>query len=244
VAHVYPSSAVLPENQLKFYLYFTAPMGKGRAWQKVHLVDAAGKTVNRPFLELDEELWDPGMTRLTLFIDPGRIKRGVRPLEEVGPSLEAGKSFTLVVAATARDAAGNPLAREYRKPFRVGPPDREAIDPAKWTITPPRAGTRGPLTVAFGKPLDHALAERVIQVADAAGRAVGGSVTTEDSERRWVFMPDDPWAGGHYEVVVQRTLEDLAGNNIGKPFEVELVDAPIDRKPGDAEPVRLPFVVP
>lgn len=245
VSHVYPTADVLPENLLKYYVHFSAPMSRGGIYEHVRLLDAAGRAVELPFLELEEELWDPPMTRLTLIIDPGRIKRGVRPLEEVGPALEEGKSFTLVVAATARDAAGNPLAGEYRKPFRVGPPDREPIDPAKWAITPPpRAGTRDPLTIAFGKPLDHALATRVIQVADAGGRAVEGVTSTDDGERRWVFTPAGPWAGGRYEVVVQRTLEDLAGNNIGKPFEVDLADQPADRKPSDSTAVRLPFDVP
>ena len=34
------------------------------------------EAIELPFLEIDEELWDPAMMRLTLFIDPGRIKRG------------------------------------------------------------------------------------------------------------------------------------------------------------------------
>ena len=43
VLHVYPSSDVLPENELKFYLSFSAPMQQGEAWTRIHLLDAAGK---------------------------------------------------------------------------------------------------------------------------------------------------------------------------------------------------------
>ena len=67
-------------------------MQRGHVYDHIHLLGEAGKPVELPFLELDEELWDPEMTRLTIFIDPGRIKRGVRPLEEIGPALEAGKN--------------------------------------------------------------------------------------------------------------------------------------------------------
>src|SRR4030095_8926491 len=97
VSQVYPSAELLPENLLKFYVHFSAPMSRGHAYKHTHLRDENGKEIEVPFLELDEELWDPTMTRLTLFIDPGRIKRGVRPLEEVGPALEAGKRYNLVV---------------------------------------------------------------------------------------------------------------------------------------------------
>src|SRR5262249_42615935 len=97
VAHVYPSRDVLPENQLKFYIYFSAPMSKGSAWQKLHLLDADGKAVTLPFLELDEELWDPECVRLTVLFDPGRIKREVLPLREIGPSIQEGKRYTLLI---------------------------------------------------------------------------------------------------------------------------------------------------
>jgi hypothetical protein len=38
------------------------------------------------------------------------------------------------------------------------------------------------------------------------------------------FVPGEPWKAGPYHLVVQNTIEDLAGNNIGKPFEVDLFD--------------------
>ncbi len=76
VNQVYPSIDLLPENLLKFYVYFSAPMSRGRIYKHIHLKNEAGEEIELPFLEIDEELWDPTMTRLTLFIDPGRIKLG------------------------------------------------------------------------------------------------------------------------------------------------------------------------
>jgi hypothetical protein len=222
VAQVYPTADRLPENLLKFYVHFSAPMRRGHIYDHIRLLDAAGNAVELPFLELDEELWDPAMTRLTLFIDPGRIKRGVRPLEEIGPALQAGKRFTLAIDGAWRDAQGRPLKDGFRKEFDVGEPDREPPDPARWNVRPPKAGSREPLVVMFPEPLDHALARRLIRAVAPSGDAVAGEVALEDGERRWVFTPDSPWRRDDYSIVAQPTLEDLAGNNIGKPFEVDL----------------------
>lgn len=46
----------------------------------------------------------------------------------------------------------------------------------------------------------------------------------EDQERRWIFTPDTVWRRGRYQLIIHTTLEDLAGNNIGKPFEVDLFE--------------------
>src|SRR5207237_5315237 len=132
VTRVYPSANVLPENLLKFYLYFSAPMRRGHIYEHIRLLDHAGKPVELPFLEIDEELWNPDMTRLTLFIDPGRITRGVQPLEEVGPALEEGKRFTLAIDSNWLDVNGVPLKSGFEKHFKVGPADRDTPEPAKW----------------------------------------------------------------------------------------------------------------
>jgi hypothetical protein len=97
VEHVYPSAGELPENQLKLYVFFSAPMRRGEAWQRVHLLDSDGKPVELAFLEIDQELWDRDHTRLTILFDPGRIKRGLLPLAESGKILEAGKRYTLAI---------------------------------------------------------------------------------------------------------------------------------------------------
>lgn len=224
VSGVFPTSDVLPENLLKFYVHFSAPMSRGHSYDYVHLNDASGKAVDLPFLELEEELWNPAMTRLTLIIDPGRIKRGVRPLEEIGPALEAGKEFNLVIDDAWRDAAGRPLCGSFRKSFRVVEPDRDPPDPAAWKIGSPKRETREPLLIQFSESMDSALAERMIHVTTGSGERVEGDVLLQDQERRWRFVPRDNWRGTSGRLLVETTIEDLAGNNIGKPFEVDLLE--------------------
>ena len=224
VLNVFPSADVLPENQLKFYVQFSAPMSRGRAYEHVRIRDAAGRVIELPFLELEEELWDPTMTRLTLLIDPGRIKRGVKPLVDVGPVFEAGKAYALTIGEACRDAEDRPLRVGFEKKFQVGPADRTGPDPTRWKITAPSAGERAPLVVAFGKSLDHALATRMIRVVQSDGTELDGEVTLGPREETWRFVPDQPWRGGIHRLVVLSKIEDLAGNNVGKAFDVDVFE--------------------
>ena len=41
------------------------------------------------------------------------------------------------------------------------------------------------------------------------------------AETQWRFTPRDPWTAGDYDLVALAFLEDLAGNRIGRPFEVD-----------------------
>jgi hypothetical protein len=224
VARIYPSAKVLPANLLKFYVQFSAPMRRGHIYEHIRLLDETGKAVELPFLEIDEELWNPEMTRLTLFIDPGRIKRGVQPLEEIGPVLEAGKSYTLIIDRSWQDAEGNPLKESYRKSFKAGSAAREPLRIESWRINPPAGGSGRPLRIRFPAPLDHALAQRMIQVTDKEGNLVPGKASLTDAECQWSLTPEKPWSAGSYRIVAQTAIEDLAGNNIGKPFEVDLFE--------------------
>jgi hypothetical protein len=45
VEHVYPSADRLPENLLRFYFHFSAPMHRGEVYKQIRMIDAAGKPV-------------------------------------------------------------------------------------------------------------------------------------------------------------------------------------------------------
>jgi hypothetical protein len=239
VTAVHPSREILPENLLRFYIHFSAPMSRGEAYHRIKLLDATGKPVADPFLELAEELWSTDGTRFTLLFDPGRIKRGLKPREEVGPVLEAGKSYCLVIVRDWPDAMGNPLQNEFRKSFRVGPPDDSSPDPKRWSVRQPRVNTRDPLEVDFPEPLDRALLDRMIAVQDGKGKVLSGQVSIVREETCWRFTPKSPWGVGEYRLVVGTDLEDVAGNSIARPFEVD-VTGPISARV-TTETVALPF---
>lgn len=231
-----PSGATVPENLLRFYLHFTAPMAKGLAYDSIRLVDeTTGREVDHAFLELGEELWNPAGDRFTLLLDPGRIKRGLVPHEEMGPILVEGREYSLVVSADWKDARGRPLGRELRHPFRATAEVAAAIDPGRWTIIAPAASTRDPLRIQFDRPLDRALVERLIRVHDAAGHALeNGLHVVALGEEELRYTPAAPWSSGEYRVIVGSELEDAAGNNVRGPFEVDLIDPIEPRVPANS----------
>jgi hypothetical protein len=241
VQQVYPSAERLPENALKFYLHFSAPMSRGEAYKHVRLVRGDGVVVDRPFLEVDEELWDPDCRRLTLLVYPGRVKRGLKPREEEGPVFEEGKRYTLQVAADWKDAAGEPLKQAFQKTYTVGAPDDTPPDQTNWKLTPPAAGGSDPLRVRFPEPLDHALLNRLLRVTDAAGNRLPGTVSVAEGETEWRFVPEKPWRAGAYKLVIDTRLEDRSGNRVGRKFEVDVFDkVDASDKP---ETVERPFEV-
>jgi len=223
LTRVDPSSDHPPENLLKFYLHFSQPMARGEAYRRVRLIGEDGQALERPFLEIGEELWDPSGTRLTLLLDPGRIKRGLRPRLEEGPILLEGKAYTLVVDRDWADAWGRPLREGFRKSFRAGPTDERQPDPKTWKREVPAAGSRDALGLRFPEPLDRAMLERVFAVQNASGAEVAGRITIDQQDTRWQFIPEKPWAAGTYRVTFANELEDLAGNSIARPFEVDIL---------------------
>jgi hypothetical protein len=227
IERVYPSADVLPSNQLRLYIYFSAPMSRGEAEQRIRMLDNDGQVLRGVFLP-GQELWDPNNRRLTMTFDPGRIKRGLTSNEAMGPPIAVGKRYTLVIDRTWPDANGVPLAETFHKAFRGGPAVRRPPDPKTWRIATPAAGTRAALVVSFGRPMNYTLLERMVRVANAAGSVAGSAVITRE-ETEWRFTPQAAWARGTYRLVVDNSLEDLAGNHIGQPFDIDVFERVTER---------------
>ena len=90
------------------------------------------------------------------------------------------------------------------------------------------------LIVDFPRPLDYALLQRAITVD-----GVKGKVEASPGETQWRFTPETPWTQADYRLTVNTTLEDLAGNRVGRAFDVDTfqeVTAQIQ-----TETVSIPF---
>jgi hypothetical protein len=161
------------------------------------------------------------------------------PNQQAGTPLRAGAAYTLIVDRDWPDAHGRPLEREARKAFRVGPPDYDPPRTSAWRVTPPKPSTRDSLSVAFPEPLDRALLERVLEVFDASGERVPGAVSIESNQTRWRFTPRDPWRAGEHTLRVATILEDLAGNSLGRAFEVDVFEKVEDRVLNTIESLRF-----
>jgi hypothetical protein len=231
IVQVYPSADVWPSNELRIYIYFSAPMSRGEAAQHVHLLDGRGQVMRAVFLPA-EELWDPDFKRLTMTFDPGRIKRGLTSNETLGPAIVPGAHYTLVIDRAWQDARGLPLVQGFSRSFTGGAALRTPPDPQRWRVSAPRAGTLQALVVDFPTPMNYPLLLRMLSVTgpvagpiarliEHAPPVVSGSVQTAGQETQWRFTPRTPWQAGTYQLVVDSGLEDLAGNHIGQLFDID-----------------------
>jgi hypothetical protein len=238
VVAIYPGAAELPLNHLRFYFAFSHPMSEGFAAGAIRVRRAdTGETLEDVFLSTPPELWDPRRVRLTMLLDPGRIKRGLVPHEEAGYPLVEGIPIEVVVEEGFRDAEGRTLRESVVRRYQVGPTVSSRVDTDLWTIKPPAAGSREPLAVRFDRPLDRALLERCLRVCDLTGGYVGGTISIGDGECSWCFAPESPWSDGTYTLVVDSRLEDLAGNSIRRVFDRDLEEPEHD--PRDVSRVTI-----
>ena len=237
VAAIYPSGPDVPSNLLRMYLEFSGPMGIRTGQDYIKILDAAGAEMPGALLPLDTDLWNGDHTRFTFLFDPGRVKRGILPNRAMGRPLQPGVRFTIVVRREWPDAHGVPLASEFRKEFRVGPPIETALTTTTWRVAAPAAGSREPLRLTFPSPLDHGLLQRALSVV-RGDTAIPGAVSVANGETEWRFVPRDTWSAGDFAVSVLRVLEDPAGNRIGHAFETLSPDDDTQ-----APPTRLPFTI-
>lgn len=240
VVAIYPSAAELPVNQLKLYVHFSRPMSEGWAARAVHVRRADNdEPLAGVFLGMEPELWDPDRRRLTLLLDPGRIKRGLVPNQESGYPLIEGVPIIVSIDAKFRDAAGRSIRSEAERRYDIGPPLRARINPLDWQYHFPPVGSTKRLTVEFDRPLDHALLEHSLWVNDAAGVTLAGRGSVGPCERSWQFEPQSPWQTGRHRVMVDPRLEDLAGNSLIRVFDRDLTRA--EDAPADARQVAIDF---
>lgn len=232
VLKVTPSGEV-PANLLRLYVHFSEPMSARHVLDHVELFDPVGEKVEEAFVEVPGGLWDRERTRLTLFIHPGRVKRGVGPNQTLGPVLETGGRYLLRVAASARDATGRELGEPFDVSLLVGPPDRRSPDPVRWRFVAPE--TPGdPLTVELDEPADTALLGRLLEVDGVETR-----VSVDTDGRRVRMEASRPWEAGVYRLLVPVALEDPSGNRVDRLFE----EGPADADGGAGPPVELEFTL-
>ncbi len=237
---IYPSSNVLPMNQLKIYLEFSQPMQRGQVYKHVKLYKLPENSVQSDaFLQMPEELWDRSRTRLTLWLDPGRIKRGLAPNTQLGLPLVSGQHYRLDVDAAWQGANGETLKHTASKHFYVDDPDRSRPNETAWVIDYPRSATREPLTIHFNEAMDYALLQNALMLDHAVLGVTQGEIALLDGERVWQFTPQLAWPSGAYSLVVNAWLEDIAGNSLRRKFDVNLHSA--EDEPRDINSIELNF---
>jgi hypothetical protein len=232
VCAIYPGARELPVNQLKLYIQFSEPMSEGFANDAIQVTRAdTDEPLAGVLVTSEPELWDRRHRRLTLLLDPGRIKRGLAPNLEAGYPLVEGRAVNVIVRKSFRDALGQPLHAGAQRRYEVGQPVRTRVDPLAWRLRPPRAGTTDPLTVEFDRPLDHALLTHCLEPHEPDGTRIPGHASIGNGEWSWRFTPSSPWSEGTFVLGIDARLEDLAGNSLRRVFDRDLTqptDRPLD----------------
>jgi hypothetical protein len=239
VADIRPTAAEVPCNLLRLYVWFSAPMSEGCAAVYVRLARDDGGPITGALLPTEHELWDASRRRLTVLLDPARIKRGLVGHQEAGYPLRAGEPFRLIVGSGFRDARGLPLRAPAQRRYHVGGEERRHVDPGTWVLTVPPAGTSEPLRVTFDRPLDHGLLTRCLRESGPGDQPVDGTVRIGHGEQSWQLAPHQAWGPGSHQLIVDPVLEDLAGNSVSRVFDRDLT-RPEDQ-PRPALPVSVSF---
>ncbi len=222
ITKVYPTLDTLPENTLKVYLHFSAPMSDGNAYQHIILKEEKGEKIAVPFLELTPLLWNEDRTRLTLWFDPGRVKRELLRNQKLGAPLTAGKNYTLHISKNWKDANGYSLGNDFIKNIHIIAADRREPNTKEWSTTLPKANTKTPVIIHFGEALDHALVQKSLTVFNTKGKKVAGEIMVGNNEKEWLFTPTNNWEAKPYRIQIKSELEDLAGNNFNRLFDTNL----------------------
>lgn len=217
IVAIYPQGDALPENMLKLYLQFSHPMLTGKTLEYITILDGKD-TLHNIFLDLQPELWDTTGTILTLWLDPGRIKRGLVLNREMGNPLKKADKYQLIISSKWKDTRGLNL-QAYTKQFVAGARDSDQPNINKWYIKPPLPGTQTPLVINLKEPLDHYLLQESITVLNEQGIVLHGTIKLTSNDSVWSFTPDKLWQAGRYTLRVNSILEDLAGNNLNKVFD-------------------------
>lgn len=204
-----PRANVLPANTLRFYIHFSRPgeahFDRDRLW----LLDESAQVVPDPFLVLSQELWSSDGRRLTVLMEPRRIKRGLG----TDPALVVGRTYDLVVTA---------LGQTARRTFLVSDPVREAIDETSWHLVCPTVGSLEPAVVQFGRVMDAALCEDEIGVLAPSGEVVPTRASLAPDGTSMQLTPSHPWRPGGHHLVASERLEDVCGNRLGEALDHDL----------------------
>lgn len=222
VYDIYPRQDTLPENLLKIYIRFTQPMQEGVSAEHVVLIKDGRDTLKNVFLDLQPELWNHDGTMLTLWLDPGRIKRDLQPNLQLGAPLQAGGRYQIFIKPGWQDYLGIESTGTFQKDFVTVARDSISPDPEKWTFHIPRANSTHPLRVQLEESLDYSLLQSALRVIGPDGQEVPGAIQIRADESIWQFLPFSPWTKGQHKIEIESRLEDLAGNNLNRLFDTDL----------------------
>ena len=136
---------------------------------------------------------------------------------------EVGGSFKVVVDGAFPDARGLAPASRRRTALRGrrrrAPPRRSAA--TGLSRSRPAAPRSRWSWASTGRSITPCWPAACRSETPAADR-VDGVPEIGAEERSWRLVPEEPWAAGQHQLVVDPVLEDLAGNSVSRVFDRDL----------------------
>lgn len=83
--------------------------------------------------------------------------------------------------------------------------------------------------------------ESAIGIIDANRNPVRGYVEILKNESAWLFLPEKRWQAGEYKLIFSEKLEDLAGNNLKRLFDIDYKEDTEIK--GDLPVLEFPFII-
>lgn len=230
VVSVFPLTNRIPANILSFHILFTSPMQEDvKAFAKIHLLDEKGNI--KPKVWKERSYWADSARHLILMIHPGRIKRGIHYLENLGPIFEVGKKYTLVVSTQLKTEYGKFITKEYKKEFLAIAPDRNIPKIINSDFKTPQS-IKAPLQLSFSEPIDYASLCIGLKIIDSKNELVKYKVrSVRNSDSVWECIPIESWKKQKYTVEFNEEITDLASNHLYRLFETKELKAYYKSKP-------------
>lgn len=218
VTSIYPATAQVPANILKWYIEFSKPVNPVKIYEHIQFFDQDGKAIDRSILHLAAPLLSADGTLLTVWIEPGRQKRLLGPNKHLGSVFEPAKQYTLQIAGTLKDAKGLPIGESITHHFTTTESDRIKPSIAEWQILPLQANSQTSLTITTNELLDYGSLIDAISVS-YEGEQIDGTLSYDSLAKTIYFKPIEHWEKGSYTIHIETQLEDLAGNNLLHLFD-------------------------
>lgn len=219
ITGIYPRARTIPANTLLFYVEFDAPMNPDdQAYRHVSFINDSGDTLRNVWRHKSH--WLKNNTVLVLMLHPGRIKRGIDFMKELGEIFVPGQEYRLLVGNGLVDAHMQPLTATSERKYTITTEDREIpYCETNRFKAPTKPGSA--LVLAFSEPMDYAtLFEGTFIRKKETGERIMGVFLPARDESTWKFVPYSPWGQGHYEVEFSPEVSDFAHNNLYRPFEI------------------------
>ena len=232
----------MPENQLRMYIEFSAPMGRRGGIEHVALLDERGDGGRGSVPPARLRVLERRPDSVYRVLRSRRVKQGILPNKQMGRALKGRQDP--IRCSSAREWQDANGCRSRNRPdarSASGPPDTTRSITAQVANRAAQGRRQMPLVVTFPEPRRSrpavSRARRPAQRADS----LDGNFPVEANETRWSFTPHQPGTQATTICSRCRSWRTAPATRSGGAFEVDNFET-VDKGP-NPRTVTLPFHV-